>query len=133
MEASGGPTTPAEFRLVLSPDTEAGWRARHALRERFSDALPPQTLIDLTAVVTELVNNAVAHGPGLPITLELTLGAETIHGEVSDRGNPAAAIPQIREATEKGGRGLEVVDKLTSRWAVYEGSTHVWFEMPREL
>ena len=133
MEASGGPTTPAEFRLVLSPDTEAGWRARQALRERFSGALQPQTLIDLTAVVTELVNNAVAHGPGLPITLELTLGAETIRGEVSDRGNPVAAIPQIREATEKGGRGLEVVDKLTSRWAVYEGSTHVWFEMPREL
>ncbi len=118
---------------MLSPDTEAGLRARQALRERFADALPSQTLIDLTAVVTELVNNAVAHGPGRPITLELTIGAETIRGEVADRGNPAAAIPQIREATDKGGRGLEVVDKLTSRWAVYEGSTHVWFEMPREL
>jgi hypothetical protein len=23
-----------------------------------------------------------------------------------------------------------VVDKLTSSWAVYEGSTHVWFELP---
>jgi hypothetical protein len=23
-----------------------------------------------------------------------------------------------------------MVDKLTSRWAVYEGSTHVWFELP---
>jgi hypothetical protein len=25
---------------------------------------------------------------------------------------------------------LVLVDKLTSDWAVYEGSTHVWFEMP---
>jgi len=133
MEASSGPTRPEEFRLVLSPDTEAGRRAREAIRERFSDTLPAQTVIDLTAVVTELVNNAVAHGPQRPITLELTIGEDTIRGEVADRGNPAAAVPEIREATEKGGRGLEVVDKLTSRWAVYEGSTHVWFEMPREL
>jgi hypothetical protein len=56
-------------------------------------------------------------------------GDDTIRGEVADQGNPAAAIPEIREASEKGGHGLEVVDKLTSRWAVYEGSTHVWFEM----
>lgn len=133
MEGSSRPTRPEEFRLVLSPDTEAGWRARQALRDRFSGSLPAQTVIDLIAVVTELVNNAVAHGPGRPITLTLTIGAETIRGEIADQGNPAAAIPEIREATDKGGRGLDVVDKLTSQWAVYEGSTHVWFEMPRQL
>jgi anti-sigma regulatory factor (Ser/Thr protein kinase) len=134
MEASSGSTKSEEFRLVLSPDTEAGWRARHALRERLAGSLAPKTLIDLTAVVTELVNNAVRHGPGRPLTVTLLIGDETIRGEVADQGNPAAAIPEIREATESGGgRGLEVVDKLTSRWAVYSGSTHVWFEMPLEL
>jgi anti-sigma regulatory factor (Ser/Thr protein kinase) len=135
MQASSGPKKSDEFRLVLSPDTEAGWRARHALRERFAGSLAPQTLIDLTAVVTELVNNAVHHGPGRPLTITLLVGDETIRGEVADQGNPAAAIPEIREATESGGggHGLEVVDKLTSRWAVYAGSTHVWFEMPLEL
>jgi anti-sigma regulatory factor (Ser/Thr protein kinase) len=135
MQASSGPNKTDEFRLVLSPDTEAGWRARHALRERFTGSLAPQTLIDLTAVVTELVNNAVRHGPGRPLTVTLLIGDETIRGEVADQGNPVAAIPEIRKATERsrGGRGLEVVDKLTSRWAVYSGSTHVWFEMPLEL
>jgi anti-sigma regulatory factor (Ser/Thr protein kinase) len=132
MDAGSGPRQPEEFRLVLSPDREAGWRARHALRERFSRTLPALTLIDLVAVVTELVNNAVAHGPGWPITLALVFDDETIRGEVSDQGNPFAAIPRIREATQRGAHGLEVVDKLTSRWAVYEGSTHVWFEMPLE-
>jgi anti-sigma regulatory factor (Ser/Thr protein kinase) len=131
MQGSSEPTQPEEFRLVLSPDTVAGWRARQALRQRFADSLPAATLIDLTAVVTELVNNAVAHGPGRPITLALVIGDETIRGEVADQGNPSAAIPEIREASQKGGtHGLEVVDKLTSRWAVYEGSTHVWFELP---
>jgi len=127
MESSSAPTKPEEFRLVLSPDLRAGWRARSALRQRFSDRLPAQTLTDLIAVVTELVNNAVTHGPGRPITVALVTGSETIRGEVADQGNPAAAIPEIRKAE---GRGLEVVDKLTSRWAVYEGSTHVWFELP---
>lgn len=132
MQSSSGPRKPEEFRLVLSPDIEAGWRARRALRERFSDSLPPLTLIDLTAVVTELINNAVAHGPRRPITLALVIEAETIRGEIADQGNPVAAIPRIREGSRRHPQGLDVVDKLTSRWAVYEGSTHVWFEMALE-
>jgi anti-sigma regulatory factor (Ser/Thr protein kinase) len=116
--------------LVLSPDRRAGWRARQALRQRFSERLLPHTLTDLVTVVTELVNNAVAHGPGKPITVTLVTGDEVIRGEVADQGNPAAAIPEIVEATETRGRGLELVDRLTSSWAVYEGSTHVWFELP---
>lgn len=132
MDASSGPTNTEEFRLVLSPDSEAGRRTRRALRDRFEDSLSAQTLIDLIAVVTELVNNAVEHGPRRPVMVTLVTGDETIRGEVADQGNPATAIPEIRDATEKGGRGLEVVDKLTSQWAVHEGSTHVWFEMPVE-
>ena len=127
MASSSGPKKTEEFRLVLSPDRRAGWRARSALRQRFADRLPPRTLTDLITVVTELVNNAVAHGPGRPITVTLVMGGETIRGEVADQGNPAVAIPEIKKA-DRG--GLEMVDKLTSRWAVYEGSTHVWFELP---
>ena len=120
-----------EFRLVVSPDRGAGGRARQAVRQRFP-ALPEATLRDLVAVVTELINNSVEHGPGKPIVLTLVPGEESIRGEVADQGNPAAAIPQIRKATETRGRGLALVDGLTSEWAVYEGSTHVWFELPIE-
>jgi anti-sigma regulatory factor (Ser/Thr protein kinase) len=122
----------SEFRLVLSPDSQAGWRVRHSLRERYADTLPPGTLIDLVAVVTELVNNAVEHGPGRPVTVGLVVGEETIRGEIADQGNPATAIPDIAKSAASGTHGLELVEKLTSRWAVFEGSTHVWFEMPRE-
>ncbi len=82
------------------------------------------------AVVTELVNNSVKHGPGKPITLTVSQGTDSIRGEVADQGNPAVAIPQIKKATESDRSGLALVDKLTSEWAVYEGSTHVWFEVP---
>jgi anti-sigma regulatory factor (Ser/Thr protein kinase) len=132
MQASSGPTQQEEFRLVLSPDTEAGWRARVALRQRFSEALPPGALIDLTAVVTELINNAVARGPQRPITVALAIDGASIRGEVADQGNPAATFPPDREAASEGLLGLRVVDQLTSRWGVYEGSTHVWFELPLE-
>jgi anti-sigma regulatory factor (Ser/Thr protein kinase) len=129
VQASSGPAQPEEFRLVLSPDTEAGWRTRVALRERFADSLPPRTLIDLTAVVTELVNNAVAHGPRRPITVALAVDDETIRGEVTDQGNPTAALPRRRAARPTGALGLRVVDQLTTRWGVDTGSTHVWFEL----
>ncbi|HEY7121676.1 MAG TPA: ATP-binding protein [Solirubrobacterales bacterium] len=118
-----GATQPAEFSLVLSPDTEAGWRTRLALRQRFADSLPPRALIDLTAVVTELVNNAVANGPQRPITVSLVIEDEAIRGEVADQGNPAA------DSSQRAPLGLQVVEQLTARWGVYEGSTHVWFEL----
>ena len=129
MQVNSGPTAD-EFRLVLSPDTEAGWRTRQALRERLAASLPARTLIDLTAVVTELVNNAVAQGPQRPITVALAVDDGTIRGEVTDRGNPAAALPRRRAATPPGALGLQVVDQLTARWGVAAGSTHVWFELP---
>jgi len=118
-----------EFRLVLSPNRGAGFRAREAVRQRFR-ILPEATRMDLEAVITELVNNSVQHGPGKPITVTVVLGVDSIRGEVADQGNPAVAIPQIRKGTESGRGGLALVDTLTSQWAVYEGSTHVWFEMP---
>jgi anti-sigma regulatory factor (Ser/Thr protein kinase) len=130
MESRNGATTQEEFRLVLSPDARAGWRARQALKQRLADSLPERTLIDLVAIVTELINNAVAHGPKRPITVTLVLDDEVVRGEVADQGNPATAIPRIRESSANRGHGLKVVDKLTSRWAVFEGSTHVWFELP---
>jgi anti-sigma regulatory factor (Ser/Thr protein kinase) len=132
MPTSSGPSRSEEFRLVLSPDTEAGWRARQALRQRFADSLPARALIDLTAVVTELVNNSVANGPKRPITVALEVESDMIRGEVADQGNPATVFPQGKVAARKGHLGLRVVDELTSRWGVYEGSTHVWFELPLE-
>lgn len=130
MASSTGEVQPEEFRLVLSPDIRAGWRTRQALRQRFSRSLPQRTLIDLIAVVTELVNNAVAHGPGRPITVTLVTADDVIRGEIADQGNPAGAIPRIRDRSETDRGGLELVDRLSSRWAVHEGSTHVWFELP---
>jgi anti-sigma regulatory factor (Ser/Thr protein kinase) len=113
---------------VLTPTHGAARRASDAIRERFR-ILAEETRRDLAAVVGELVQSSVDHGPGRPITVTVMLGADAIHGEVSDQGNPAAP-PRISHEAEGSGGGLILVDRLTSRWAVNEDSTDVWFELP---
>ena len=72
--------------------------------------------------------NSARHGPSAPIELRLTLTDEgRIRGEVKDHGTGEIAIREI--ATDGGGFGLRLVDSLADRWGVYEGSTHLWFEM----
>jgi anti-sigma regulatory factor (Ser/Thr protein kinase) len=129
METTHRARSAREFCIVLSPDRGAGVRASEAVRERFRTLAEP-TRKDLAAVVTELVNYSVEHGPGKPITVTVVLGADSIHGEVADHGNPAVETPPICNGTESDRDGLALVDRLTSRWAVYEGRTDVWFEMP---
>src|SRR6478752_6606930 len=75
-----------EYILVPHPSSiaEARRHVRHALDEH----APPDTLADVELVVSELVTNAVLHGPGEPITLRLVKQPDgTVGGEVVDRGD----------------------------------------------
>src|SRR5919106_2809661 len=118
-----------ELALELEPQLDAGHRTREAIRARLG-WLPERTASDLLAVVTELVNNAVIHGPGEPIQIRITVDDDGhIRGEVSDQGQGRVAIRELAADRTGGGFGLRIVDGLTDRWGAYEGSTHVWFEM----
>jgi len=118
--------------LRLDATVEAGASARRAVRGAFGERLPDKTLLELLTVVTELVNNGVEHGPSGSIELTVAVGGELIRGEVKDQGDPSKSIPRLSEATQgrAGGRGLQLVDAMTSDWWVREGSTAVVFEMP---
>jgi two-component sensor histidine kinase len=116
-----------ELSLELEPRLEAGQQARQFLSSRLRDGLSEETFEALLTVVTELVNNSVQHGPGEPIQVRLTVGdGGGVRGEVEDQGEAEIAV---REMSESGGLGLLVVEAMTERWAVYEGSTTVWFEL----
>ena len=117
--------------LDLSPRLAAGQEAREFLDERLREQLSEDLLDDLTAVVTELVNNSVQHGPDAPIQLRVAITDDGgVRGEVEDQGNGAEiAISDGSRGLGDGGLGLLIVDSLTDRWAVYEGSTIVWFEL----
>ena len=118
-----------ELSLDLEPNPGACAAAREQVRSAFGDNVPAPLLHDLTVVVTELVGNSVEHGPGEPIQVRLKLADDgTIHGEIEDQGRGEIAIREMVDDPSDG-LGLRIVDWLADRWAVYEGSTHVWFEM----
>jgi anti-sigma regulatory factor (Ser/Thr protein kinase) len=118
--------------LDLSFDLEPRANAPAGARSRIdalAGALTPRVLEDLRIVLSELVANSVKYGPGAPITVRLHVASPTaVHGEVEDRGE-ASDPPQVRvrPGGPGGGFGLNLVDRLSSRWGVHEGSTHVWF------
>jgi anti-sigma regulatory factor (Ser/Thr protein kinase) len=119
-----------EVDIELQPGPLASRQARDELRFALGDRLSREALNDLMLVVTELVTNSVRHGPGRPIQVLVSQDeAGKVRGEVKDQGEGLIAMRDMGSPGQ-GGYGLRIVDRLTDRWAVYEGSTHVWFEMP---
>ena len=119
-----------QFSFQFPPADDAPAQARASL-EVFDQILSPEVLEDLQLVVSELITNSVKFGPKRPITLSLQIGGNGIvRGEVIDQGDgEQAKIEMNPEPTIAGGWGLHLVDRVTKRWGIHEGSTHVWFEV----
>jgi anti-sigma regulatory factor (Ser/Thr protein kinase) len=117
--------------LVLPRNASAVTVARHAAERHAGGQLPDRHVADLKLIVSELVTNAVVHGSGA-IRLRLHLEAGIVRGEVMDEGGGFEAQVRGRGAEEFGGRGLMIVEALTTRWGIHEGTTHVWFEVDLE-
>jgi anti-sigma regulatory factor (Ser/Thr protein kinase) len=116
--------------IDLPRDRTAARIARAAVRRQLATRLPREELVDLTLVVTELVDNAVLHGRG-SIALRVQVDGGRVHGEVADDGGGFEREVRERSVEEAGGRGLLIVDALCTRWGIHEGTTHVWFELAR--
>jgi two-component sensor histidine kinase len=112
----------------LAADASAPSQSRTALLA-LTGAVAPRLLEDLRLLITELVTNSVRYGPGGTIRVTVNVkDPEQVFAEVTDNGNQGAV--EIREAAEDGGGlGLRILDRMASRWGVYEGSTNVWFEL----
>jgi anti-sigma regulatory factor (Ser/Thr protein kinase) len=114
-----------ELRLPVTPDAPALARAGVAA----VTALPEGSAQDLQLLTSELVSNVVRHS-GLGATDEMTVRiedlADRIRVAVTDHGS---RDPDLSTRA----RGLELVDRLSTRWSVdREGSrTIAWFELCR--
>ena len=84
---------------------------------------------DLSLVVTELVANAVRHA-GTDMEVRLIALEHGIRLEVQD-GSTRPLRPRPSDMCDEGGRGLMLVDALSSRYGV-EGEANgkkVWVEL----
>jgi anti-sigma regulatory factor (Ser/Thr protein kinase) len=115
--------------IAISRDLRAPGNARRAV-EQFASKLAPELVPDMKLLVSELITNSVKYGGEGEVRLLLESEHRGhVRVEVVDQGAGFVPVARDRPATDVGGWGLHLVETLTDRWGVYEGSTHVWFEM----
>lgn len=114
--------------VKLAPGPGAPRHAREAVAALRYE-LDSRTHDDLRLIVSELVTNAVAHGPNHPIRVRVELGDDgVVRGEIEDEGSGSVSLRAAR-FDRAGGYGLGIVDALSDSWGVRGESTRVWFEL----
>jgi anti-sigma regulatory factor (Ser/Thr protein kinase) len=97
-----------------------------------SGTVADDVIPDVKLLVSELITNSVKYGGEGALRLQIqAAGPRTLRAEVLDQGVGFVPVARDRPATEVGGWGLHLVQTLSNRWGVHEGSTHVWFEIER--
>ena len=113
---------PAKLRLAAVPDAAGEARSflRSVLREhpRIDDAL---------LSVSELVTNAVRHGPA-DDGIEVMIDRHESATRVSVHQRPGSFRIDRSHRAEVGGLGLMIVAKVTDAWGV-DNQTGAWFEI----
>jgi anti-sigma regulatory factor (Ser/Thr protein kinase) len=123
---------PASLSVDIHRDLGAPGAARRAV-ERLAGDVDPAVLADVKLLVSELITNSVKYGGDGAVRLLVDVdGPQNLRVEVVDQGVGFVPVARDRPVTEAGGWGLHLVQTLSDRWGVYEGSTHVWFEVRRD-
>ncbi|MEU6255522.1 SpoIIE family protein phosphatase [Streptomyces sp. NPDC047043] len=114
----------------LEPEDAAPGRARRLARRALSRWGLEELSDSVELLVSEVVTNAVRYA-SRPVTLRL-LRTDVLRCEV---GDDVPQLPRLRQAraTDEGGRGLYLVNRLARRWGATRLSTGkvVWFELSK--
>src|SRR3954470_151072 len=124
------PGTGLSLHREIAATTDAPGEARRMVDE-LAGAASAETLERARLLTSELVTNACCHGDG-PIDVSLSVNGDAVELIVGDRG-PGFTPPDIRPddiAGAESGRGLLLVDLLSSQWSTGgEGAPWVWVRM----
>jgi anti-sigma regulatory factor (Ser/Thr protein kinase) len=126
------PLDRAPLALPRTP-AAAGLARRYVVRGL--DGINPADVEIAELLTSELVANAVQHG-GEPIVLQVWVDDHSVRVEVSD-GLPqlTGPAPPNWDLDAEGGRGLLLMEGLTSAWGIrveaHRAGKTVWFELPR--
>jgi anti-sigma regulatory factor (Ser/Thr protein kinase) len=112
----------------------AASRARRLVRDELEGRVPEHILPAVDLLVTELVANGVRHGgahAGTELHLVLEGRPRTLHVEVQNPDDVPGGVGRRPPDLERGGGlGLNIVQRLASRWGVHDGRrAAVWFEL----
>lgn len=130
---TGAPSAPApagtteEIRLEPHP---RGASAARALVARLLSPVAPASVVETAVLLTsELTTNAVLHARG-EVAIRVEVVGRLVRVEVTDHSSqtPALRVPRLDAS---GGRGLVLVEALSSRWGsrLVRGGKAVWFEL----
>jgi anti-sigma regulatory factor (Ser/Thr protein kinase) len=114
---------------VLPPRASSAARARELVTSQCAAWGLSAVCDDIALVVTELVANAVRHA-GTDIEVSVTHIPGGVRLEVRD-GSTRPLRPRAALTSDEGGRGLLLVDALSTRYGVVgePGGKRVWVEL----
>ncbi|MEV6298338.1 STAS domain-containing protein [Actinoplanes sp. NPDC051861] len=125
--ALGTPEPRHRISLDLEPVVGAARRSRELITEACGRWEQPDLAGNACIVVTEMVNNVVAHA-GTPMSVLVALHGDTMSVAVRDSSTTLPRFTGPVAPTSYGGRGLLLIDSVSSRWGrlPLEGGKVVW-------
>ncbi len=117
--ALGAPDIPQRMSADLEPVAGAARRSRELVTEACARWDCPELAGPACIVLTEMVNNVVAHAR-TPMTVLLAEQGGTMSVAVRDHSTTAPRFGGLPAPTAYGGRGLVLIDSVSSRWGTLE-------------
>jgi anti-sigma regulatory factor (Ser/Thr protein kinase) len=119
--------TPSFESRAFSAGAESVREARDFVRNRLFDT--HVDIDDAVLLTSELASNAVTHARSdYRVTIRRSTGAVRIefHNDAPEM------VPMFETPSERGGRGMRLVESISSRWGTESAPDHkiVWFELP---
>lgn len=124
------PCTLSPRQVILPCDTTAPRAARAFLAAACCGGHEAEVVEQAQLLVSELVTNAVRYGAP-PIELQIRcLGEDHLQVRVRD-SDPGVPLPREADEEAEGGRGLMLVDLVSSSWGheVGDDGKTVWFTL----
>ena len=123
--------------MILLPHapSSVGVARRRLGADLRAHGIPECLVADAILVLSELMSNAIRHAdplPGAQVRAAWTLTGGTLEIAVSDGGGQGSPHTEVPSVTSTGGRGLSIVEHLSSGWGVRtsESGSIVWATLP---
>lgn len=116
--------------IELAPRLQSAEAARRFVHDRCEDWGCPEVTDVATLIVSELVTNAIVHA-ATPAELRAKWADGVLRLEVLDHAEGNPPDPRIAAPDDEGGRGLLLVDALSTAWGVEstDDGKVVWAEV----